>query len=291
MFWFNGDDSEHHAGAKRGHWSGGLHIPTPEKVDAVRISQVPFGPDFLEVLTRSGGTLHRWYWTPEQGFLDGGHLGQGTMTDPAPLVHTEDALHTVVCSRNGTITHLASEVTRYPELSWRPLAALDTADNVTSLDLAPDPDEPGALVAAVVAGGRLRLYQYDGRAWRGLGGPGGQWHTAKVIVRDGAIHLVGLEASRAVRMLTTVDGGLTWTGGPVLPDGRCESASAAWSSLSGGCIEIITRSGTQLRHHRWNPVDGSLAQVVPDPICSTVWLQSTDTPVHRYAAAPAEPPH
>lgn len=254
-------------------------MPTGEHVAAVRVTQVPFGPDNLELLTRSGDRLCRWYWTAEQGFVGGGRVARGAAAGPTPIVAVGAALHTIVPEPSEQVVHYASTVTEYPSLSWERVAAFGATRHVTAVDFALDPSGTCAgLIAATVDTDQLVLRVFDEGAWRVQAAVAGQWRSVRLVVAP--------TGDRHVFLLSEA-GDVTWVPAPAeggWPEPRrlgirCDSLAAAWSGIDGGRMDMVTRHATALRHHTW--VLPATFHPTQFDVMSAVWLDAPHTPVHR----------
>lgn len=252
VFWFNGDAVEHRSGAARGHWDAGLHVPTGSRLMSARISQVSFGPHFLEVVGRvETGSLHRWYWTPGHGFVAGGIIASAAGAKPARLVGSADRLITMRVDDAG-VEVLTSGVERYPELSWHsshvPVDGIATSVDIdvapgVAPDISPGSDDIGSDrdavhtddgqsmpgVGLVVVDARARLLRPIGSAGWQLGTAlPGEWRTAQ-------IHFV----NRTAAVLT----GLDIDGRPVVAAVTLDHAAGSKpgcpdASLSDSCVDL-----------------------------------------------------
>ena len=158
VFWCNLDTVEHHAGAPLGRWSPGLHVPTGERVHAVRIAQVDAGPDWLEATVLMAGVVHRWCWSPIGGFAPAGVLASG-VADVGPLHQDTDGRFTVtVRPVEGAPYRLVGDAADYPALD------LQRVDG----DVEP---LPTALAEATCHStrGEERVLIRDGALWHGQG--------------------------------------------------------------------------------------------------------------------------
>lgn len=116
VFWFNADPVDHQQGAAVRCWSGGLHVFAGHRVQAARITQVQRGPRFLEALALSDGTLHRLYWTPEDGFVHAGPIATG-IADTSAVVEQPAGLHVDVRRTDGTFVRLVGDASAYPAVT------------------------------------------------------------------------------------------------------------------------------------------------------------------------------
>ncbi len=284
VFWFNGDAVDNHVGAAVGSWSGGLQVPTANAVDAVRISQVRFGPDFLEVVTRSGTSLRRWYWSPTHGFIDTGGLATVAPVDPAAMIAAGARLHTLVAGSDGGVFHLRSETTSYPLASFSLAGEIPVSGSVHSVDIcAMDPNTED-LGAAIVAGSSLTMHSFHQGRWVREASPTGRWRSATVQVGPGGDLLV---------VGTSTAGKLAWATAAGQPGHRwrqressidADAATAALSSLAGGTLEVVWRKGPTIRHARVDPVELAHIPLLEGPvIVSQVWAASGLSSVHRSA--------
>lgn len=242
VHWFNGDD-EPAAGVSPREWSGGLHVPTGERLDAVRISQVPYGPDFLEVVGRSAGWLRRWYWTPADGFVGGGTVAEVRSSDPAPVVAADGGLHTVVATSDGEVVHVASDVVAYPEVRWTSADVVCAGDDVHGLDLCVDPG--GRLVASVARADRVETYRLAD-SWSRTAELPGHWRGASTALTPaGEPHLVAVDAAGTATLLRP-----TGTRPPRQLHDAADAAAVSWSTLDGGRLEVVLYAGNDRRHLR-----------------------------------------
>ena len=126
VFWFNADPVDHHQGAVRDRWSGGLNFARGRRFRAATITQMECGPNFLEVLAvqDAGETegdqpsIHRFYWTPVDGFVNGGVVATGVSVSPM-LQDGPTALFTVT-DESGRSREFGGDLTSYPSVVWQP---------------------------------------------------------------------------------------------------------------------------------------------------------------------------
>lgn len=119
VFWFNSStDDASEQGALPGEWSGGLHVHSGQKVDAVTVAQVPFGPGNLEIITLANGCARRWVWTETHGFLRGEELGPALQIGPVQVADAGRSLELNIIRPNGTAARLSSAINQYPHLCW-----------------------------------------------------------------------------------------------------------------------------------------------------------------------------
>lgn len=273
VFWFNGDALEHRAGAARGHWNSGLHVPTGSRLQSARISQVPFGPNFLEVVGRvESGSLHRWYWTPSDGFLAGGTVAATAGAGLARLVASPDRLTTMHVAAAG-VEVLRSGVERYPALSWH-ASQVPVHGAATSVDLdvaQPDGGQSVPALGLVVVGSRAHLLRpVRATGWQVGTALPGEWRTAQIHVLDrAAAVLTGLDIDgRPVVAAVTLDRAGSKPGCPdaslsdtfIRADGPVDDIAACLSTLPANLaaqepartLEVVTRTGTELHHLRFD---------------------------------------
>ena len=113
VHWRNNDDEDVVPGVVSGGWSAGLHFASGARYDAVAVLQTRQGPDFVEVLARSGTRVDRTFWSPGNGFSrpEPAFAADGMLE----LLEEDDALVAVT----GTGRTLAAAVSSYPRLDWR----------------------------------------------------------------------------------------------------------------------------------------------------------------------------
>ncbi len=289
VFWFNGDALEHRRGAARGHWNAGLHVRTGSRLLSARISQVAFGPDFLEVVGRvESGSLQRWYWTPGDGFLPGGTVVPTAAAQPARIVASGARLMTM-CVGDAGVEVLTSGVQRYPELLWdHSHVAVDGLATSVDIDVAPDIDPGSDIDSGAVGSGQpddgpgvpaLGLVVVDTRAhllrpvrttgWQlGTALPG-EWRTAQIHVVDraaavltgvdihgrpviGAVDLDRAGDSSGQCSDISLSGSLSYPAGPVDDLAACLSTLPAnlVAPEPARTLEVVMRIGAELRHLR-----------------------------------------
>jgi hypothetical protein len=188
VFWFNADEVDHHQGAVRGCWSGGLHFFAGRDVTLARITQVSAGPNFLEVVAlTASGDLHRLYWTPSDGFVEAGVIVSGAR-GAAAIVQTADTLGVSVLLADGSLRLLKARLDDYPSLAWsEPLPAPESAalavrtdvavvgDLVLGLDLVDVPVRAITAAATTLDGGRIDVVLADDDGLLHLHGDGATW--------------------------------------------------------------------------------------------------------------------
>ena len=244
VFWFNADEIEHRQGAVRGCWSGGLHEFADHDVAAARISQVVAGPRYLEaVALTTGGSLHRLYWTPTDGFVDAGVVAAHIAAASA-VVEAGDALHLLAVTTAGTVVHLRGSLEEYPAVRW---TSREVTTGASAVSLGPD------LTAVLLVDGVARVLRYDD-GWRHVRTVAGRWRDVAlagdvVLGVDSTGRFAGVEAS---------------------------AIAAAPTTLDGGRIDVVVSVVDGIVHMYGDGRDWS----EPRPIRSQVWLEP-DAPIHR----------
>lgn len=119
VFWFNSATHDvGEQGALPGEWSGGLHVRTGERTDAVTVAQVPWGPNNLEVVTMANGRARRWIWTATDGFLRGEDLGLASDIGTVQGSGHGSGVELRLTRPNGATVLLTSPTDAYPHLRW-----------------------------------------------------------------------------------------------------------------------------------------------------------------------------
>ena len=215
-------------------WHLGLHVPSAAPLHCVRVTQVAEGPRFLEVVGRAGTSVHRQFWTPTDGFVAAGQVAVSEV-DPSRVVAHGGGFH-LLCQQRGSVVLVTAATAAYPTLEWGVQDVVCPAADVTSLDLGV---VDGALAALVVAGDTAVLHVRGESGWRPMRTLPGRWREAVL-----ATPLVaGLDEHGRVVWCGT-DGALVET--RLVAD----AVTATTSTLDGGALEIVTRTGTALRHTR-----------------------------------------
>jgi hypothetical protein len=247
VFWFNADQTEHRRGAARGCWSGGLHVFGGHDVRLARISQVSAGPRFLEAVALTGdGSLHRLYWTPDDGFVDAGVIATGVVA-ASQIVEAEAALHLLAVTTDSRVLHLRASLDTYPSATWTTWPVLAGASTAV---LGPD------LSAAALVDGAAHVLHYVG-GWRTVRTVDGPWTDIAlagelVLGLDGDGRFAGVDAHAITAVSTTLD---------------------------GGRIDVVLATAQALVHLHGDGRTWS----EPRPIRSEVWLEP-DAAIHRRAA-------
>jgi len=270
VLWFNADETEHRSGAAVGEWSGALHFGDAGTVRQAVVTQVAHGPDFLEVIALGDGRAARWFWTPADGFVDGGQL-PGEVCAVSAVAATPSALHVVAAHAHRELGHAVATLDRYPHVRWRTRMLGRRGDE---LSLAADGDQ---LQLAVRDGAALAVLRRHGGEWRTDAPPPGEWGslaptsgTVDVVVGTDLAGRVQLAVREGERWSDTA---LPWPGLAV------DAVAAAWTTLHGGRLDVVVRVGDELRHG-WHPTRDTGHWAAPRPVRSRVWLMP-GTPVHR----------
>ena len=267
VFWFNGDAVQHRHDVLHGSWSAGLHVPTGgRRLLSVRITQVPFGPDYLEVIGRLATTgLHRWYWTPADGFVDGGAVAPASSAEPARMTLLRGA-PAILCVRGERVEQVVASVRDYPALSWRAddvLPTLGIGAAVTSADWDASGDQ---VVALVVTDGRGQLLRHgaDG-AWTPAGALPGSWLSAQIhLLGDGSAVVTGQNSAGQVTIGAISLRDPTVTSGWYRSRAPVDDVQACLSTLPAEgdepqrdrspalTLEVVARTGARLDHRRFS---------------------------------------
>jgi hypothetical protein len=275
VLWWNADPTDARSGARPGAWSGGLHVPTGHRHGSAAITQLRRGPSFLEVVLGGPEGVHRTTWSPEGGFSPVRLLAAGG--SPSRLVEPPlgDALHLLVGSPSSAL-HLHGSATWYPTLDWAaaPLAAVATWPTALA------PDGATGLLAVVASAGGLVARRWDPstgwteRARLGLAGPCVEVELVSLPGGDVLVMVLSADGTLATELLRP-DGS---TAPAAAPDLRADSFSAAASTVDGGRVELVARTGATLRH-TWRGADGTWVE--PVAVRSETWADPSLTTVHR----------
>jgi len=226
--WFNSDHPEGpvtEPAIPAATWSSGLVFGKDFMYDAVAAIQTTAGPDFLEVAASGPDGLHHWTWTPADGFTRTAAYDTGS---GLPFIaETPDGL--VLGQATGqVITRWAGGRRDELNLEAEPLALHATAD--------------GSLQALVPGTDALDLVTWA-RAGAVTETPTPLPLGAPAALTDGAA-AVALHGELAVLV------GIAVTRYPT-EAGLIESLALAPSAMgTENRLEVVTRSGTTLRHHR-----------------------------------------
>jgi hypothetical protein len=277
VLWWNADPADARTGARPGAWSGGLHVPTGHRHSSTAITQLRRGPSFLEVVLAGPDGVHRTTWSPDGGFSPVSRVAAGAAASRLVEPPLGDALHLLVASPSSVL-HVTGGAAAYPDLGWS--GSPISAGQVPPTALSPDGAE--GLVAVTAAGGGVVTARWGpATGWTEpvplhldtaatelevLRLPGGD-HLVLALGADGALQAARLHA----------DGSATSAAAPPL---RAESFAAAESTVDGGRVELVARTGATLVHI-WRGADGSWAD--PVVVRSEAWVDPALTTVHRHA--------
>lgn len=283
VFWFNADPVDARSGAAAGEWSTGLHFGAGAPVADARISQMDAGPNYLEVLARSGTQVRRHVWTPSDGFVDRGNLPvrvTADVTAVSAVVEVGTAVHVLAGTADGRLVHLSAGLDSYPDLDWHCAAMRAIDDPVEAVDLRRTTD---GLRAVVCAGGVGAIWA-PGDRWAVTDALAGRWHAASLL----PVGVVGLGADSELQLAVAVSGrsGEGYAAPVALCPGRTwAAAGAAQTSLDGGRTDVVAVADGQLWHLNSgsNPLDWS----APRRIVSRVWSTGPGPAEHRRTAGPA----
>lgn len=277
VFWFNGDSRDHRQGPPPGRWSGGLHIVTGTVVSSVSISQVVFGPHFLEAVIIEAGTASRVVWSPDRGFVRVEELTRCAKPMVSAIIGTSAALHCLVRGADGRVSHLQADVDRYPDVAWYQAASLGAPD-IVAISLSPDPARPDGLLAALVSATAVIALQFTGDGWALVGEEPTNWQSVCVVAGGERPCYVGLTRTGVVQLgeWTLAD---AWRlSEPEIP--TADTVAACWSSLEGGLIEILTLHGAVMAHSRWQTDSGTMISI-EKPVQSVAWCDGTTFTLQR----------
>ena len=277
VFWFNGDALDHRQGPPAGRWSGGLHIVTGTVVSSVNISQVVFGPYFLEAVIVEAGTASRVVWSPDQGFVRAEELIRCAEPMVSAIVGTTAALHCLVRGADGRVSHLRAGVERYPELVWHPVPSPDSTD-VVAISLSPDPARPDGLLAALISSTRVTALQFTGDEWVLDGEEPTDWLSVCVVAGGDRPCYVGLTRTGVVQLGEWTPAYAWRLSEPAIP--TADTVAACWSSLEGGVIEILTLHASEITHVRWHTASRTVISI-EKPVLSVGWADRTTLTLQR----------
>lgn len=163
VFWFNNDEAcdapegrvDVPAGPPPGAWSTGLRFAHGLRFDDVQMIQSVHGPDHLEVIARSGPTVHRYRWSPEAGFTAEGTLPAPPAGGRVALAETspDGVLHAAVPLAGSGVALLSADASAYPVLRWRLERTVRPQDHIAAAVLVPDPLAAGRVELLVPEGG------------------------------------------------------------------------------------------------------------------------------------------
>lgn len=149
VYWRNNDAHDVRPGALAGEWSAGLHFAAGRQYDAVAVLQATHGPDFLEVLARSGSDVYRTYWSPGDGFTD----AQWAFTADGDLaLHEADDGAFVAFGGDGSA--YTGDTSRYPDVEWRRCEDIAAPSPPASLE-ALGPADAATACVSTIDGGRI----------------------------------------------------------------------------------------------------------------------------------------
>lgn len=259
--------------------NAGLHVHTGSRWVSARISQVAFGPNFLEVVgLAESGSLQRWYWTPGDGFLAGGTIASTAGGMPARIVACADRLTTMRLADAG-IEVLTSDTERYPALHWRSrrvpvdgaATSLDLVVAAPTVSLQPAAAQFPHSSGLVVLDGRAHLLEpVDAMGWQLGPALPGEWRTAQIhFVDRSAAVLTGLDidGNPLIGAVDLVHAGSThsWSDTSLAVPftalaGPADDIAACLSTLPANLaapqpartVEVVLRTGTELRHLRFD---------------------------------------
>jgi hypothetical protein len=260
-FWFNADPVDHHSGAVRGCWSAGLHVPGP-LCTVVRIAQFAVGPDFLEVLMVSGEALVRQHWTPGEGFVSDGPIPlERSVTWCSASVERDGMAHAVVVTADRELMHLHAPLTDYPRLSWS-AEVIETGIAVAELAASAE----GLTCSIVADGGSLRVLRYDDQLerWDEPLEYQGRWARAVVTVPPATGIVLGVDSAGQAKVIDP-----SGHEHALCPDVHADDLTACSTTLDGGRIDLVLRTGTELRHLSVGP---NVSEASAEPIVSQVWI-------------------
>ena len=260
VFWFNADLVDRRSGPPPGSWSGGLHFAGTRRVRTVAITQVPQGPDFLEIMALSDAGAERYYWTPADGFIDAGILIPYARAVSALTVDADgSSFRLAAVSPAGEALRLTAQTTSYPHLDWL-IEPAGNASEAVVLDVGDG--SMGTLVADHVS--------------TPAGAVPGFWSTVNG-VSGAEEHLVGIDARGRVVFSQLGLSGWCEQRRP-WPSLRVDAVAAARTNLDGGRIDVIVRRGTAL-YHGWLNCDHDAVRA-PQRIYARAWAQP-GTSLHR----------
>jgi len=276
VLWWNADRTDARSGARPGAWSGGLLVPTGHRHTSAAITQLQRGPAYLEVVLAGPEGVHRTTWSPEGGFWPVGQVavaGSASRVVEPPL---GDALHLLVGSPSSVL-HLHGSTTEYPAVDWAasPLPGAANRPDALSADGA----EGLLAVAATGAAGLVALRWRPATGWSdalplGLDPASAEVEVLRLPDGDALVLSLSTDSALEARLLRS-DGSTT----PVaVPDLRAESFSVAASTVGGGRVELVVRTGATLVH-TWRAADGRWA--APVAVRSEVWADPALSTVHR----------
>lgn len=233
--WFNSDRPEGpvvEPSIPAATWSAGLHVPAGPCA-AAAVVQTTAGPDFVEVVTSGPEGLSRWTWSPGPGFEPTGRwpgaAGLPYVAEtPAGLVLGQATGRTVTRHRGARTEELLLD---------EPARAV-----------ACDPD--GTVL--VVAGTQVVQWTLDGACTA--------VHVALaeddvVALTTGPDLLLAAGSGWMRAMALEKAAGATRT---VAWDQPVDALACTWSRMDDDVrLEIVTRTGTALRHHRWAVSQGA----------------------------------
>lgn len=266
VFWFNADPGDTCSGALRREWSGGLHFGPDTSVGWAWITQMRAGPDFLEVLAACGTDVHRYMWTPSDGFADRGVIAHD-VTSCSSVVESSNRLHLLITGGDGQLTQASADIQGYPDLDWR-YERVGIPGGAVSLQRTQT-----GLRALVCADGAARMLALEER-WHVACAVPGQWDTAQLV--PGGV--VGLAPEGALQFASFRDREIA-PPMPAFPERTWTSVAAAPTTLDGGRTDVVAAADGQL-WHLWTKA-GQQRWCNPRRIVSRVWSTDPDQPVHR----------
>lgn len=283
VFWFNGDNEDLEQGAAPGQWSGGLHIVSGTRMSSVNITQVPLGPNYLEVVSVERQTASRLVWSPERGFV----RMEGPLEFPPSLssgvIATRTHLNLLVCDSESVVTHRVASPATYPSAAWGTEGTWSTPESqndgpLRALDLATLSGNTGELWAALAYEGILRTFHYRNSRWET--GPTAvvRWASVHVLTHDRQVHYLGLTVLGRIQIgIFSSAGKFVVTEPNIAP---ADSVTACWSTLAGGAIEIIARRAGAVAHSRWK-VETQKLLSVETVMTSHAWADGDQVSLQR----------
>jgi hypothetical protein len=224
------------------------------------------------VLAVGDHRLERWFWRPEDGFVQAGTVATSVVATSALVEDEAGSLHLLAAHGDGSLTHRRAVQQGYPDVSWRTQVVAEVRGAV-HVELAEAGD--GMLLALVLDRfGRAHGWRHSGD-WRPEAGPAGLW--GDLVLVGGATPLaLGLDRGGALQVSQHRHG--AWVTVPTGSTHHFERIGAAATTIDGGRIDLVGRCGAALWHLN-APDAGSTWS--SKRILSQVWCPHRPATLHR----------
>jgi hypothetical protein len=285
VHWRNNDAQDVRPGALAGCWSAGLAFAGGRRFDDVALTQVAQGSPNIEVVATSGRLIHRTYWSAGAGFSDPVALAGGCSPGSIALVQRGDGdLVVAAPDAEGGVRLLLCDTAAYPALAVRELRRL-APELGRVLGVAAAEGAGGLALAALSENGVVAALEERTGATEAIASGCHAVALAAAGPRSGAV-LVALRESGASFAVEGADG---WSAPRplTLQLAGAAAVTACRSTLGGGQVDIVIRTGSSLVH---TAIDDRTATVVERPavIETRAWIEASPeaAPTHDEERAP-----